>query len=122
MGVWSIRGSTGSRLCTRHLHGQQLTRAVCAGGVAGMSKQQTWRLAETMARKALEQALTRPPDPPHQHEESLRLYLAILQVRAVPIMLYQLCCVNFQPIIMPAFSYSFASGFYFAFATDIISW
>ena len=84
LGVWSIRGSTGSRLCTRHLHGQQLTRAVCAGGAAGMSKQQTWRLAETMARKALEQALTRPPEPPHQHEESLRLYLAILQVRGCP--------------------------------------
>ena len=53
-----------------------------------MSKQQTWRLAETMARKALEQALTRPPDPPHQHEESLRLYLAILQVRTV-----SCCCL-----------------------------
>ena len=58
--------------------------AAHAGGEAGMSKPQTWRLAETMARKALEQALTKPPDPPHQHEESLRLYLAILQVSLGP--------------------------------------
>ena len=51
-----------------------------------MSQEQTWRLAETMACKALRSALLTPPNPPHQHEEGLRLYLAILQACSFPLL------------------------------------